>query len=197
MSEPMTPQADPYFVDFAQRVRDTQSLMAEQGLSVYLGSRLRTLSWTMDAFLPWRSFVVIPPEGLPTAVTFVIDAARVADDSWLDEDHVLGYGPMGGQDQISVLRDLIEPHLMNGKGAIGIESGTATYLPEGNLTQYEYECLTAALPDANWSTPTASSTACHSSKTRAPSTASAKPRASWMSDTRLSTMRSSMAAIAA
>jgi Xaa-Pro aminopeptidase len=123
--------------------------MAKEGLKVYLGSRLRTLSWTLDAFLPWRSFVVIPPEGLPTAATFVIDAARVADDSWLDEDHILGYGPMGGQDQISVLRDLIEPYLDSGNGTIGIETGTATYLPEGNLTQYEYECLLAALPGAD------------------------------------------------
>jgi Xaa-Pro aminopeptidase len=122
--------------------------MAGQGLDAYIGSRLRTMSWTVGAFCPWRSFVVIPPEGLPTAVTFVIDAARVADDSWLDEDHVLGYGPMGGQDQISALSDLVKPHLASGKGAIGIESGMATYLPEGNLTQYEYESLAGALPDA-------------------------------------------------
>ena len=141
-------QSDPYFVDSPQRVQNIQAAMAEEGLDVYLGSRLRTLSWTLDAFCPWRSFVVIPAEGLPTAVTFVIDAARVADDSWLDEDHVLGYGPMGGQDQISVLSDLIRPHLAGGHGAVGIESGMATYLPEGNLTHYEYECLVAALPDA-------------------------------------------------
>jgi Xaa-Pro aminopeptidase len=124
--------------------------MAERGVDVYLGSRLRTLSWTLDAFCPWRSYVVIPPQGLPTAITFVIDAARVADDSWLDEDHVWGYGPMGGQDQISILTDLIRPHLQGGKGTVGMESGMATYLPEGNLTQYEYERLTAALPDARF-----------------------------------------------
>jgi Xaa-Pro aminopeptidase len=145
MSEP---QADPYFIDFPQRIRDLQAAMGEQGVDVYLGSRLRTLSWTLDAFCPWRSFVVIPPQGLPTAITFVIDGARVADESWLDEDHVWGYGPMGGQDQISLLVDLITPHLKGGKGVVGIESGMATYLPEGNLTLYEHQCLTAALPDA-------------------------------------------------
>ncbi|MGD2040913.1 MAG: M24 family metallopeptidase [Anaerolineae bacterium] len=148
MCEDTANPRDPYYVDFAQRVRDIQTVMAGQGLDAYIGSRLRTMSWTVGAFCPWRSFVVIPPEGLPTAVTFVIDAARVADDSWLDEDHVLGYGPMGGQDQISVLSDLVKPHLASGKGAIGIESGMATYLPEGNLTQYEYESLAGALPDA-------------------------------------------------
>jgi Xaa-Pro aminopeptidase len=141
-------QADPFFVDLPARIRSIQAEMARQAIDVYLGSRLRTLSWTVDAFCPWRSYVVIPPEGLPTAVTFVIDAARVADDSWLDEEHVLGYGPMGGQDQISVLTDLIAPHLKGGKGAVGIESGMAPYLPEGNLTHYEYEALSATLPDA-------------------------------------------------
>jgi Xaa-Pro aminopeptidase len=145
MSEP---QADPYFIDFPQRIRDIQAAMAEQGVDVYLGSRLRTLSWTLDAFCPWRSFVVIPPQGLPTAITFVIDGARVADESWLDEDHVWGYGPMGGQDQISLLTDLMTPHLKGGKGVVGIESGMATYLPEGNLTQYEYQRLAAVLPGA-------------------------------------------------
>ncbi len=146
----MTNTNDPYFIDSAQRVRDIQAAMAEQGIDVYLGSRLRTISWVLDAFCPWRSYVVIPPQGLPTAFTFLIDAARVADDSWLDEEHILGYGPMGGQDQIAVLSNTIGRYLDNGKGVVGIESGMATYLPEGNLTQYEYERLTAALPQAQF-----------------------------------------------
>ena len=148
MPETTTPHTDSYFINFPKRVKDIQAEMGKQGIDVYLCSRLRTLSWTLDAFCPWRSYIVIPPHGLPTAVTFVIDAARVADDSWLDEEHVLGYGPMGGQDQIAVLSNLIEPHLKNSGGVVGIESGMATYLPEGNITQYEYECLTAALPNA-------------------------------------------------
>jgi Xaa-Pro aminopeptidase len=141
---------DPYFIDFPQRVRDLQAAMAEAGIDVYLGSRLRTLSWLLDAFCPWRSYVVVPPEGLPTAITFVIDAARVADDSWLDEDQIWGYGPMGGQDQVSLLRDLLDPHLRGGQGIIGFETGMGTYLPEGHLTLFEYQQLTAALPDAQW-----------------------------------------------
>ena len=119
--------------------------MAQRGIDVYLGSRLRTLSWTLDAFCPWRSFVVIPAEGLPTAFTFVIDASRVGDDSWLGPERVLGYAPMGGQDQISAVSDLILSCLKGKKGVVGIESGMAPYLPEGNLTHYEYECFQAAL----------------------------------------------------
>jgi Xaa-Pro aminopeptidase len=142
--------SDPYYIDFPQRIKDIQKEMGRQGIDVYLGSRLRTMSWTLDAFCPWRSYIVIPAEGLPTAITFVIDAARVADDSWLDEEHVLGYGPMGGQDQISLLSSLIESHLKSNGGVIGIESGMATYLPEGNITQYEYECLKDAFPQARF-----------------------------------------------
>jgi Xaa-Pro aminopeptidase len=146
MSETITTHDDPYFIDFPSRIQDIQAEMGKRGVDVYLGSRLRTLSWTLDAFCPWRSYVVIPPQGLPTAFTFLIDAARVADDSWLDEEHILGYGPMGGQDQVAVISGLIQSVLKNGKGVVGIESGMGTYLPEGHLTQCEYAFLAAALP---------------------------------------------------
>lgn len=137
-----------YFIDFGERLRNIQAEMARQNLDVYLGSRLRTLSWVIDAFCPWRSFIVIPREGLPTVFTFVIDAARVADESWLDADHVLGFAPMGGQDQIGLIADFINEHLKEGHGRVGIESGMSNYLPEGNLTHYEYEAFQAALPGA-------------------------------------------------
>ena len=139
--------SDPYFIDFPARIKSIQAAMRVENIDVYLGSRLRTMSWTLDAFCPWRSFVVIPSEGLPTAFTFVIDAARVADDSWLDEDHVLGFLPMGGQDQIEQISDFIMDLLDGKKGRIGIESGMSNYLPEGNLTHYEYEQFSAALGD--------------------------------------------------
>jgi Xaa-Pro aminopeptidase len=146
MPERLRPD-DPFFIDFPQRVVRIQAEMARRGVHVYLGSRLRTISWVVGAFCPWRSYLVIPPEGKPTAVTFVIDAARIADESWLDAEHVVGYGPMGGQDQISVLTELIQRHLPGGgKGVVGIESGMSNYLPEGNLTHYEYQQLVEALP---------------------------------------------------
>lgn len=136
---------DPYYIDFPGRIISIQKAMAEQNIDVYLGSRLRTLSWTTDAFFPWRSFIVIPPEGQPTAFTFVIDAARAANESWLDEDHVLGFAPMGGQDQIEQIASFILDLLPGGKGRVGIESGMSNYLPEGNLTHYEYLQFEAAL----------------------------------------------------
>ncbi len=138
-------QNDPYFIDFKKRIEQIQAAMANKNIDLYLGSRLRTMSWTTGAFFPWRAFIVIPKEGLPTAFTFVIDAARAADDSWLDDDHVLGFVPMGGQDQIAQISDFIKDLLPLGKGNIGIESGMSNYLPEGNLTHYEFEQFSAAL----------------------------------------------------
>jgi Xaa-Pro aminopeptidase len=142
----MTINHDPFFIDFPERIRNIQAEMAREKIDLYLGSRLRTLSWTLDAFCPWRSFVVIPADGLPTAFTFVIDAARVADESWLDEAQVFGFAPMGGQDQIELISDFIKELLPGGRGRIGIESGMSNYLPEGNLTHYEFERFSAALP---------------------------------------------------
>ena len=143
-------KADPYFIDNPKRVKAVQKEMAKKGIDVYLGSRLRTMSWILDAFCPWRTYVVIPPEGLPTAVTFVIDAARVADESWLDQDHIIGYGPMGGQDQVALLSMLIKPYLKGGKGVVGMETGMGNYLPEGHLTLFEFVMLKAALPRATF-----------------------------------------------
>ncbi|MDW7730412.1 MAG: M24 family metallopeptidase [Bacillota bacterium] len=141
---------DPYYIDFPGRIKQIQQEMAKEGLDAYLGSRLRTLSWTLDAFCPWRSYIVIPREGMPVAFTFAIDAARVADDTWLDEDNVRGYAPMGGQDQITQIADYIKEDLNAGSGCIGYETGLSNYLPEGNLTHYEYEMFKDALPDATF-----------------------------------------------
>ena len=141
------PNNDPYFIDFPGRVSQIQERMAKENIDCYLGSRLRTLSWVCDAFCPWRSYIVIPAEGNPTVFTFVIDAARVADDSWLDEDHVLGYAPLGGMDQITQISDFIKDCLGGKKGRIGFESGMSNYLPEGNITLFEYESFKAALSD--------------------------------------------------
>ena len=129
----MFDKTSPYYIDFPGRIKAIQAEMAKEKIDLYLGSRLRTMSWTTDAFFPWRSFIVIPAEGLPTAFTFVIDAARAADDSWLDEDHVLGFAPMGGQDQITQISDLIKEYLPHG-GRVGVEAGMSNYLPEGYLT---------------------------------------------------------------
>jgi Xaa-Pro aminopeptidase len=142
------PDRDPYFIDFPARIRAIQAEMQREDLDVYLGSRLRTLSWTIDAFCPWRTFVVIPREGLPVVFTFAIDAARVGDDSWLDAERVRGFAPLDGMDQIDQISECMREMLDGRSGKLGIEDGMSNYLPEGNLTHYEYERLRAAFPAA-------------------------------------------------
>jgi len=138
----MYDKSSPYYIDFPGRIKAIQKGMAEEKLDLYLGSRLRTMSWTTDAFFPWRSFIVIPADGLPTAFTFVIDAARAADDSWLDEDHVLGFAPMGGQDQITQISDLISSLAQDPivrSVAVNVASTTEENAAVGNVWDAELE----------------------------------------------------------
>lgn len=136
----------PYHIDMGERVRKVQDSMRKAGLSAYVGSRPRTLSWLLDAFCPWRSYIVVPASGDPTVFTFIVDSTRLADETWLPADNVRAYAPMGGQDQVSVLQAFIQDELGLSKGRIGVETGISVYTPEGNLTKYEWDALAAALP---------------------------------------------------
>ena len=136
---------DPFFIDNPARVKEIQAEMAKAGIDVYIGSRIRTISWVIDAFCPWRSYLIIPAQGDPTLFTFVIDAVRLGDETWLDEDHVRAYAPMGGMDQISAISEFIKDNLGLSKGRIGYEDGMATYTAEGYLSHYEYTMLSQAL----------------------------------------------------
>ncbi|NLZ25804.1 MAG: aminopeptidase P family protein, partial [Clostridiales bacterium] len=87
-----------------------------------------------------KSYIVVPKEGLPTAFIFVIDAGRVADETWLPEENVMAFAPMGGMDQISIISSFINDECLKGKeGVVGVEAGMGCYLPEGNMTYYEYQ----------------------------------------------------------
>ncbi|MFW9915696.1 MAG: M24 family metallopeptidase [Candidatus Thorarchaeota archaeon] len=138
-----------YSIDHQRRLKRIHAKMEEWELSVYLGSRLRTLSYVGDVFCPWRSFIVIPQEGEPTIFTFVIDAERVRDDSWLDD--VQGFGPLGGGHQMEVITDAIADILPDtGEGKVGVELGMSNYLPEGNLTTEEYAFLAQTFSKAEF-----------------------------------------------
>ncbi len=138
--------SSPCFIDNRARVVAIQSSMKARGLDLYIGSRPRTLSWVLDAFVPWRSYLVIPAKGDPIVFTFIVDSTRLADETWLPQDNVRAYAPMGGQDQVSALQSCIQDELGLSKGRIGVETGLSVYTPEGNLTKYEWDALEAALP---------------------------------------------------
>lgn len=135
-----------YHIDNRARVRSLQASMRARGLDAYIGSRPRTLSWVLDAFCPWRSYLVVPASGDPTVFTFIVDSTRLADETWLPADNVRAYAPMGGQDQVSALQAFITEELGLAKGRLGVETGLSVYTPEGNLTKYEWDALEAALP---------------------------------------------------
>jgi Xaa-Pro aminopeptidase len=139
-------RSSPYFIDSPARVKAVQAEMAKQNLGLYIGTRPRTLSWILDAFCPWRSYLAIPASGDPIVYTFLVDAVRLADETWLPAENVRAYAPMGGQDQISVLSDLAREELGLSPCKIGVETGISVYTPEGNLTKYEWDALEAALP---------------------------------------------------
>ncbi|MHB8781796.1 MAG: M24 family metallopeptidase [Candidatus Geothermincolia bacterium] len=140
-------QTDPYWVDIPKRISDIQKLMGERGIDVYLGSRIRTMSFIVDAFVPWRSYIVIPAEGEPCLFTFVIDASRILSETWMDEDHVRGYFGAGGAEQAEVVAYYITDELGIKGGRLGYETGMATYTAEGWLTKFEYDRFTTELPD--------------------------------------------------
>src|SRR4030042_2811428 len=146
MEMPKYNRNDPYAVDIDKRISDIQSAMHERDIDVYLGSRVRTMSFITDAFVPWRSYIVIPAAGVPTFFTVVIDCARLLSETWMDEDHVRGYFGAGGAEQIDTIQYFIEEELDIKKGRLGYETGMATYTAEGWLTHYEFERFSEALP---------------------------------------------------
>ena len=96
-------QSSPYYIDNRKRVADLQKAMEREGLDAYVGTRPRTLSFLLDAFIPWRSYVSIPRSGEPILHTFIVDATRVGDETWLSTDNVRAYAQMGGQSHISLI----------------------------------------------------------------------------------------------
>ena len=132
-------------IDYRKRIENIQAELAARRLDALVGTRLKTVTHVAGAFVPWRSATVVPARGNPAVITLMMDAARVADDSWLDR--VLPHGPFPGQSLIDVavgyLRELgIE------SGRVGIESGTSSYLPDGWITHAEWQQLGRALPHA-------------------------------------------------
>jgi Xaa-Pro aminopeptidase len=144
----ITDPSDPYFVDSRQRIREVQEEMQRQGIDVYLGSRPRTLSWTLDTFIPWRSYVVLPAEGLPHLFTFFIDCERIGSETWLDPEQISAYFGAPGMEPMPSIAKFIKERLRSPRGRVGIEDGISVYTPEGYLTRYEFDQLKRNLPDA-------------------------------------------------
>jgi Xaa-Pro aminopeptidase len=132
-------------IDYRKRIENLQAPLQQRGIDALFGTRLKTVTHVSGAFCPWRSATVIPAKGAPQVITLMMDAARVADDSWLD--NVVAYGPFPGQGLVDMAASYIRALGLH-KGTIAIESGTSSYLPDGYITHEEYERLARALPQA-------------------------------------------------
>ncbi len=133
-------------IDYRKRIETIQALLQRRGIDALFGTRLKTVTHVSAAFCPWRSATVVPATGQPLVITLMMDAARVADDSWLKEN-VVAYGPFPGQGLVDVAANYIRQLGLH-TGTLGIESGTSSYLPDGYITHEEYEQLARTLPHA-------------------------------------------------
>ncbi|MBK5092324.1 MAG: aminopeptidase P family protein [Actinobacteria bacterium] len=135
------------YINFPRRISNFQEELKKAGVDVLVGTRLKTITNLSGGFVPWRSCIVVPAEGELQLIVPVLDAGRLAEETWLD--NVVGYGALPGIDYLDLIATRIN-ELGLGKGTIGIESGTTNYLPEGFITLYEYEQLKERFPGAGF-----------------------------------------------
>jgi Xaa-Pro dipeptidase len=135
------------YINFPRRIASFQEALRKEGVDVLVGTKLKTITHLSGGFVPWRSCLVAPAEGELQLITPVLDAARLGDESWLD--NVVGYGGFPGLDFAELIAKRIE-ELGLARGKIGVESGTSNYLPDGFITLHEYEQIRKRLPDAEF-----------------------------------------------
>jgi Xaa-Pro aminopeptidase len=135
------------YIDFPGRIARFQEEMKREGVDVLVGTKLKTVTHLSGGFVPWRSAVVVPAEGEIQLVTSVLDAARLRDETWLN--NVVGFGGLPGMEFTDMIAARVR-ELGLEKATIGIESGTSNYLPDGFITLYEYEKLRQELPEARF-----------------------------------------------
>jgi len=132
-------------IKYQERLERVREALKQKGIDCLVGTRLKTITHVSGAFVPWRSVAVIPAEGEPRLITLMLDTERVRDDTWLST--VIPYGPMPGMGFVESIVNQVAD-LGFEKGAIGVESGSSSYLPDGYITLAEYEELRQRLPDA-------------------------------------------------
>ncbi len=132
-------------IKYQERLQRVREALKQKGIDCLVGTRLKTITHVSGAFVPWRSVAVIPAEGEPRLITLMLDTERVRDDTWLST--VIPYGPMPGMGFVESIVNQVAD-LGFEKGAIGVESGSSSYLPDGYITLAEYEELRQRLPDA-------------------------------------------------
>ncbi len=131
-------------MDPITRLAKMQAAVAEAGLDILVGTRLKTVTHACGGFCPWRSTVIIPATGKGeiTLICPSMDVNRLKEEGWLRR--VVGYSRQSMM--AAVAAQVADLGLSTGN--IGIEDGASVYLPEGFITRAEYNDLAAQLPDA-------------------------------------------------
>ncbi|MFZ5642320.1 MAG: M24 family metallopeptidase [Bacillota bacterium] len=135
------------YINFPKRIAKIQQELERRKIDILVGTRLKTCVHYSGGFVPWRSACIIPQKGDLQLITPLLDAARLAEESFLE--NVAGYGALPGIDYIDMIANRIN-ELGCSEKTIGIESGTTNYLPEGYITLAEYEALKSRFPKATF-----------------------------------------------
>jgi Xaa-Pro aminopeptidase len=121
--------------------------MEEEGIDVYVGTRLKSLTYICGCFIPWRSAVVLPREGDPEIFTIMLDAERIKDESWIK--NVTGWGPMKTFELEFLLKRTMKKLGLEGS-TIGIDYGQEMCMAGGLLLAYEYDKFKETFPAAKF-----------------------------------------------
>jgi len=137
------------YLDYPARMERIRKQMAEEGVDILLATREKSVCYISGAFVPWRSYALMAPDGRIEVNTLMMDFERVKDESWLG-DRVVGSGPvMPGfslmEQAVARIRDW-----GYAEKTIGIELGQSPRLAAGYLWATEYEMLKRDLPKARF-----------------------------------------------
>ncbi|MBC7231111.1 MAG: aminopeptidase P family protein [Actinobacteria bacterium] len=134
-------------IDYGKRLTRIREEMASRGIDLLLATRGKSVTFIGGAFIPWRSVALVSRDGYVGLNTLLMDAARVKDDSWLE--NVTGCGPIPGFELWDVTVRQIREHGWE-KAVIGVELGHSPRMIAGYLFATEYDFLRENLPEASF-----------------------------------------------
>jgi Xaa-Pro dipeptidase len=135
------------YIDYGRRLARIREEMSVLDIDVFIGTRVKSVTYTAGAFIPWRSAVIIDRDGHVELVTMLIDHARMLSESWLG--NITPYAPIPGLDLFDMVVSRIREKGWE-KASIGVELGHSPRGNSGFLFATEYDLLCAALPDARF-----------------------------------------------
>ncbi len=134
-------------IDYGKRLNRIREEMSSRGIDLLLATRGKSVTFIGGAFIPWRSVALVSRDGYVGLNTLLMDAARVKDDSWLE--NVTGCGPIPGFELWDVTVRQIREHGWE-KAVIGVELGHSPRMIAGYLFATEYDFLRENLPEASF-----------------------------------------------